>query len=507
MQKNLTKVASGIPGFDEIAHGGLPKGRSTLVSGPSGSGKTIFCAEFLYHGITASRENGVFVTFEERPEDIIKNMAGFGWDLSKLTREKKLVVVDISPPRVEKVVAGSYDLSGMLARIEHAVKQVGAKRVAVDSVSALFSYFDNPGVIRHDLYRLCERFRELGVTSIISAERPKEDDEVSRYGVEEFVSDNVVLLHNRLGESGMRERTVEILKFRGSPHDSEEAPLIVSNRGITVYPRPKPELTGRGFAQKVSTGVDGLDHLLFGGVFKGSTTLLTGASGTGKTVSCLHFILEGAKRKETSLMIEFEESAGQLYRNASSFGWPLKRHVEQGRVYLTCSYPENMRPEQYLKIIEDLVVSKRVKRLALDSLSALQRIYTDDKFREFVVGLCAILKMHGVTTILTNTTNQLLGVTEITETHLSTATDNIVILKYVEIDGEMRRLVNVLKQRGSKHRKELVEFAVGQQGVQILGPFRGIENLMSGSAQKIALDFDKGDAEREFVSASKSGKL
>jgi circadian clock protein KaiC len=267
-------------------------------------------------------------------------------------------------------------------------------------------------------------------------------------------------------------------------------------------------LRGKGFSQKVSSGIKGLDELLHGGVYKNSTTLITGASGTGKTVTTLHFIIEGAKHNEQSLLIEFEESPEQLYRNASSFGWDLKKYVDKGLVQLICHYPEDFKAEQYLKAIQDLVIANKAKRVALDSLSALQRIYTEEKFREFVIGLNAFLKMHDVTSLLTNTTSQLLGVTEITETHLSTATDNIIILKYVELAGQMRRLLSVLKQRGSMHKKELVEFEVSPtEGMQILGPFEGIENLMSGSARKIQIKFGEEEAERDFIAEAVAGRI
>jgi len=507
MIKKLGRVFSGIPGFDEISHGGVPKGRTTLISGASGSGKTVFSVQFLYEGIMNFGENGVFVTFEENPTDIIRNTKSFGWNIEKLVRENKWAFVDASPDDADSTVVGKYDLGGFLARIEYAVKKVRAKKVAIDSVSALFTHYQDPGIIRRELYRVASTLKKMNVTCIMTAERPTEEGQISRFGVEEFVSDNVILLHNRLNKRGGRGRTIEIIKFRGAGHDSEEAPLIVDKEGMSVYPRPKPKLRGKGFSQKISTGIKGLDELLFGGVYKNSSTLVTGTSGTGKTVTTLHFIMEGAERGEKSILIEFEESPGQLYSNAHSFGWDLEKHVERGIVQLVCHYPEDLRAEQYLDMIQDLVVRNKTKRLALDSLSALQRIYSEEKFREFAIGLNAFLKMQNVTSLLTNTTSQFLGITEITETHLSTATDNIIILKYVELGGEMRRLLSVLKQRGSMHKKELMEFEVTPKGVQILGPFEGVENLMSGSARRIEIRFDEEEAEREFIKESTRGRI
>ena len=242
MIKKLEKVPTGVSGFNEISRGGLPKGRTTLVSGTSGSGKTVFAAQFIYKGVVNFGENGIFVTFEETPVDIIRNTKGFGWNIQKLVKENKWTFVDASPDDTGNVVVGQYDLGGFLARIEYAIKKVRAKRIAIDSVSTLFTHYQDPGIIRHELYRIGARLKTLNMTCIITAERPIEGGQISRFGVEEFVSDNVILLHNCLNGRGERERTIEILKFRGSEHDSEEAPLIVGKEGMSTYPRPFKQL-------------------------------------------------------------------------------------------------------------------------------------------------------------------------------------------------------------------------------------------------------------------------
>jgi len=509
MANKLNKVPSGIPGFDEISHGGIPKGRTTLASGTSGSGKTVFSSQFLYKGITECGENGVFVTFEESPQDIIRNVKGFGWNIEKLVKENKWAFVDASPDYSSSVEVGQYDLGAFLARIAHAVKKIKAKRVVIDSVSALFTHYQDSGIIRRELHELTVNLKKSNVTCIMTAEKPVEDEQISRYGVEEFVSDNVILLHNRLNSYGERERTVEILKFRGLFHDSEEASLYVGAQGINIYPKPRPKLTGKGFSQKISFGIKGLDDLLYGGVYKNSTTLITGASGSGKTVATLHFIMEGAKRGEKSLLIEFEESPNQLYRNAASFGWDLKKYVDNGIVKLLCCYPEDLRAEQYLQMIQNLVIANKAKRVVFDSISDIQRIYNDRKFRTFVISLNAFLKSHDVTSVFTNTSPQILGVTEITETHLSTASDNIIILKYVELDGRMHRIINALKERGSMHKKELMEFEITtESGVEIIGPFKGVENLMSGFARRIyQMGLDRKEAGKDIIADIAAGKI
>ncbi len=505
--KKLTKVASGIPGFDEISRGGIPKGRTTLVCGISGSGKTVFSAQFLYEGVVKFGENGVFVTFEESPEDIIRNTESFGWNINKLVKENKWAFVDASPDNFNSVTVGQYDLGAFIARIVYAVKKVKAKRVVIDSVSVLLTHYHDLGVIRRGLYKLAANLKNSNVTCIMTAERLVEDGQVSRYGIEEFVSDNVVLLHSRLNLLGERERTIEILKFRGSSHDSEESSVHITVGGVIVYPRPRPMLKGKVFSQKISTGIKGLDRLFCGGVYRSSTTLIAGSSGSGKTIAALHFILEGAKRGEKSLLIEFEENPEQLYRNAASFGWNLEKYVKKGLVKLICHYPADLKAEQYLQMIQNMVLTHKVNRIALDSISDVRGICNEQKFHVFVTGLSAFLKMSEATSILTNTTPQLLEVKEIAETHLSTTADNIIILKYVELEGRMHRAIGVLKQRGSKHEKDLMEFRVtSSAGIKVLGPFEGVENLLGGPARRI-YPISRKKAERDFIQEAVAGKI
>ena len=246
----LPKIKSGIPGFDEISMGGIPKGRATLVSGTSGSGKTVFAAQFLYTGIVDRGENAVFVTFEETPADIMRNVRTFGWDIAGLIRQGKWAFVDASPSDSEEVETGEYDLGALLARIEYAVKKVGAKRIAIDSIAALFARYNDESLVRRELHRVIERLRETGTTTIITAERKTERDEGSRFGVEEFVSDNVIILSNKLDKFGERERSVEILKYRGSAHSTNETPSIITEGGIRVFPKPTQQFEALGFKEK-----------------------------------------------------------------------------------------------------------------------------------------------------------------------------------------------------------------------------------------------------------------
>jgi len=353
----------------------------------------------------------------------------------------------------------------------------------------LFSRYKKPDIIRSELYRIAAELKKIGVTTLLTGERPEERGLVSRYGIEEFVSDNVIILHNFL-EGERRQRKLEILKFRGTEHDTDEAAILVGKRGIEVYPRPRPEMARKSSNKKINTGVQGLDEMSFGGLYESSTTLITGASGTGKTMLGMQFMLEGAKNKEKGLFLAFEESPEQLLRNAESFGWTWKKHVGNGTIKLISIYPEDLPPEAYLKVIQDMIVTEKPKRFVLDSLSGLERVYAPEKFREFVVGLNAYLKNAGITTYLTNTTKSLLEIKSITETALSTLTDNIIILKYLELGGEMRRVINLLKARGSDHDKGIREFVIGKKGTVVGESFKGVKGLLAARAERLETPSD-----------------
>lgn len=489
----VEKVPTGIWGFDEIAHGGIPSGRTTLLSGTSGSGKTIFAAQFLVTGILKYGESGVFVTFEETPADIIKNMEGFNWDLQLYIDRGRLAFVDASPSEEDSIELGDFDLGAFMARLMYAVKKVNAKRMAIDSISALFPRYTDQALIRRELFKISSKLKKMGITTIITGERLGEGDaKAGRFGVEEFVSDNVILLHNAVDETiGDRRRSIEILKFRGTTHETQDTPMLVRENGINVFPRPSLHYEAREFPNvKMPTGIDGLDEMLFGGFYSNSITLTTGPSGVGKTVMCLSFVIEGAKRGEKGLMFAFEESEEELFRNAASFGWDLKTLVRNGLIKLYCSVPERLKAEEHFKHIQDITELYNVKRFVLDSLSSLKRIYTPIKFREFSIGLNAYLKNKGVTSLITETTSSLLEVGEATETHYSSVADSVILMKYVEIEGKLKRMLVVVKARGMDHDKRLREAVIDNTGFHIGEPFAGIDNLMmgKGSTRHQALD-------------------
>jgi len=476
----VAKLATAIPGFDLIAYGGLPEGRSTLLSGTSGSAKTVFACQFLAEGIRRN-EPGVFVTFEESPEAIRKNMEGFNWDIPSWEKANQWAFVDVSPhPGQETVISGSYDLNALLVRIENAARKVQARRMSLDSLGGVFAQLGDTNIVRNELFRIVCALKELGVTSIITAERTDEYGQVSRYGIEEFVTDNVIILRNGL-EQEKRRRTIEILKFRGAAHQKGEYPFTVSpNQGVVVIPLSAIELKQKSTDVRIRSGVPELDRMCGGGFFRDSIILLSGATGTGKTLVTTMFIAGGVQDGERCLLFAFEESRDQLFRNAIGWGVDFEKMEAAGKLKVVCEYPETGSLEDHLIAMKSVVDEFQPQRIAVDSLSALERVATIKSFREFAIGLTSYIKDKNVAGLFTATSSSLLGGSSVTETHISTITDSIILLRYVEMHGEMRRGVTVLKMRGSTHEKNIREFTIDDKGMHIGKPFRNISGILSG---------------------------
>ncbi|MEM5786476.1 MAG: circadian clock protein KaiC [Syntrophobacteraceae bacterium] len=484
---SINKVPTGIPGFDHIALGGLPENRTTLISGTAGSAKTVIAVQFLAAGITLRNETGVFVTFEESPRDIRRNMLGFGWDIEKWEAEGKWAFVDASiDPEQETVIAGSFDLGALMARIEHAVHKVNAPRVSMDSLGAVFGRFKDNDTVRSEMHRLSVALRKMSVTAVITAERVEEYGEVARYGVEEFVADNVIILRNALEEE-KRRRTIEILKFRGTPHQKGEFPFTVSSgEGVIIIPLSAIELEQRSSDLRITSGNEMFDRMCGGGFFRDSIILVSGATGTGKTLMVTEFIAGGARRGEKCLLFAFEESREQLFRNAKGWGVDFGKMEADGLLKVVCFYPEVMGLEDHLIRMKQVIQDFKPNRLAVDSLSALERVSTVKSFREFVISLTSFIKHQEVAGLFTSTTPTLLGGTSITEAHISTITDSIILLRYVEIFGEMRRGLTVLKMRGSAHDKDIREFTIDSRGMHIGEPFRMITGILAGNPMHVS---------------------
>jgi circadian clock protein KaiC len=485
--KGVQKIRTNIEGFDEITHGGLPSGRTTLVSGTSGTGKTLLAIQFLYHGVKYFDWPGIFVTFEESPQDVIKNAYSFGWDLEQLVDQGKLFILDASPDPEGQEVAGNFDLSALIERIQYAIRKYKAKLVSIDSVTAVFQQYDAASVVRREIFRLVARLKELDVTSIMTTERIEEYGPIARFGVEEFVSDNVIIIRNVL-EGERRRRTIEILKLRGTTHMKGEYPFTITNDGINIFPLGAMRLTQRSSNVRISSGVSILDNLCGGGFFKDSIILATGATGTGKTLLVSKFLQEGCRQGERAVLFAYEESRAQLSRNASSWGIDFEEMEQKGLLKLLCSYPESAGLEDHLQMIKSEITEFKPSRIAIDSLSALARGVTNNAFRQFVIGVTGYAKQEEITGFFTNTTDRFMGADSITESHISTITDTILMLQYVEIRGEMSRALNVFKMRGSWHDKGIREYVINSDGPDIKDSFRNYEGIISGSPSRTSVD-------------------
>jgi circadian clock protein KaiC len=478
----LERVKTGVNAFDELVMGGLPRGRTTVVGGTPGSGKTVFATQFLAHGIANHGENGVFVTFEEPPADIEANMRGFGWDLARWRKEGHLAFVDASPSAAsDDLVIGDYDLAGLLSRIEHAVKNVNARRVVLDSLTQLFDHFiGEPKVLRRELFRISSALKKSKLAVLMTAERNSEYGEITRHRLEEFVADNVVILRNVL-QREKRRRTIEVLKMRGSHHVEGEAPFtLLENKGAIAIPLSSLRLEQQSSMIRVTSGNRSIDEMCGGGFFRDSVTLVSGATGTGKTLLVTNFLAGGVEQGERAILFGYEESRGQLFRNASGWGVDFAQMEAEGKLKIICLYPEAQGLPDHLLMIQGLVDEFQPNRIAIDSLSALERIAPETGFREFLISLTSFIKKREIAGLCTATSKSLVGGESASEQHISTLTDSIILLRYIQEQNTMHRGLMILKMRGSEHAKEIRRFMIDGAGMRLGEPFQQAPNVFAG---------------------------
>ena len=476
----LPKAPTGISGFDDITHGGLPAGRPSLICGAAGSGKTLFAATFLVNGAVRYDEPGVFMSFEERPEDLAANVASLGYDLDRLVAEQKLAIDHVRVERSEIEESGEYDLEGLFVRLAYAIDAIAAKRVVLDTIETLFSGLSNPAILRAELRRLFGWIKDRGLTAVITGERG--EGQLTRQGLEEYVSDCVVLLDNRVQDQ-ISTRRLRIVKYRGSGHGANEYPFLIDDAGISVLP-----VTGAGLdygvsSEIVSTGIPGLDAM-FGasGLYRGSSVLVSGVAGSGKTTIGSIFADAACARGERCLVFVFEESAEQICRNARSVGLDLQAHVKTGRLSFEAARPSLYGLEMHLARMHRDIDRYQPQIVVIDPISALRGPASE--VHSTLLRMVDLLKSRGITALFTILRNDD-GVLDERDRGLSSLMDCWVKLEDVQANGEMNRVFSIIKARGMSHSNQVREYRMCASGIELIPPYVGPEGVLTGTARLV----------------------
>jgi circadian clock protein KaiC len=467
--ESLPKAPTGIAGLDEVTFGGLPRGRPTLVCGGAGSGKTLFAIEFLLRGALEFDEPGVFMAFEETEQDLAQNVSSLGFDLEDLIAQKKLAIDHVHIERSEIEETGEYDLEGLFVRLGAAIDEVGAKRVVLDTLESLFSGFSNPALLRAELRRLFRWLKDRGVTAVITGERG--EGAFTRQGLEEYVSDCVILLDHRVMDQ-ISTRRLRVVKYRGTSHGTNEYPFLIDEQGISVLPLTSLGLDHPASKERISAGVPGLDAMLGGkGYFRGSSIMISGTAGTGKSSLAAHFADATCRRGERCLLLAFEESPAQILRNMGSIGLDLQRWIDQGLLRIESSRPMLFGLEMHLVHIHKRVKEFEPRVVILDPISNFTASGSVAQAEAMLVRLIDFLKTREVTAMLVNLTAD---VGEAKGSGISSLIDTWLLLHDIEVGAEHRRVLHVLKSRGMEHSNEVREFRITSRRIALAGsPPRG----------------------------------
>ena len=478
----LQKQRTGIPGFDEITGGGLPAGRPTLACGSAGAGKTLFAMEFLVRGATLYNEPGVFISFEETSEELATNVASLGFDLQQLVADKKLILDYVFIERSEIEETGAYDLEGLFLRLGHAIDQIGAKRVVLDTLEALFAALPNEAIIRAELRRLFRWLKERGVTALITCERG--EGTLTRYGLEEYVADCVILLDHRV-EDQISTRRMRIIKYRGTSHGTNEYPFLIDEDGFAVLPITSLGLNHKAPTQRVSTGIARLDTMLGGkGFYRGASILVSGTAGTGKSTIAAHFVDAACQRGERALFFAFEESQDQIIRNMRSIGLHLEKHVKQGLLTFRNARPSNYGLEVHLALIHKAIAEYEPNVVVVDPITNFLGIADGPSTKAMLTRLMDLLKTKQITAMFTSLTDSTTDV-EDSQVGVSSLMDAWLLVKNIESNGERNRGLYILKARGIAHSNQVREFLMTDKGIELVDAYVGVEGMLMGSARAV----------------------
>ncbi|HEX6715546.1 MAG TPA: circadian clock protein KaiC [Pyrinomonadaceae bacterium] len=503
--QGLQKERTGIPGFDEITCGGLPAGRPTLICGSAGAGKTLFAMEFLVRGATLYNEPGVFMSFEESDKELATNVASLGFDVDQLVADKKLWLDYVFIERSEIEETGEYDLEALFLRLGHAIDSIGARRVVLDTLEVLFSALPNEAIIRAELRRLFRWLKEKGVTAVITCERG--EGTLTRYGLEEYVADCVIVLDHRV-QNQISTRRLRIVKYRGTSHGTNEYPFFIDEKGFSVLPITSLGLTHKAPTERVSTGIQRLDTMLDGrGFYRGSSILVSGTAGTGKSTLGVHFVEAACARGERALFFAFEESQDQIIRNMRSVGIELERFVKKGLLKFHNSRPSAWGLETHLAMIHKTIAAFSPSVVVIDPITNFLAVGDEVETKSMLTRLIDYLKTKQITAIFTSLISAQ-DYIEDSEVGVSSLMDVWLLVKTIESNGERNRGLYILKARGIGHSNQVREFLVTDHGIELVDAYIGSEGVLMGTARANQLARERAaQVERQQLTALKEREL
>ena len=500
----LEKVPTGIQGLDEITRGGLPRGRTTLVCGGPGCGKTLMALEFLVHGATRFGEPGVFITFEETAGELATNGTSLGFDLVALEADRKLAIDYVRIERSEIEESGEYDLEGLFIRLGFAIDSIGARRVAIDTLEGLFAGLPNPGILRAELRRLFRWLKEKGLTAIVTAERG--DNGLTRLGLEEYISDCVITLDQRVSDQ-ITTRRLRVVKYRGSAHDTDEVPFLIDERGLSVLPISSLGLDHQAPTSRISSGIPDLDTMLGGGgFFRGSTVLVSGGAGTGKTSLAASFARRACGEGKRCLFCTSEESSSQVVRNMRSIGIDLAPLMEQDLLHFHSSRSSATGLEMHLARMHRLVSELDPEVVIIDPMTNLLTIGTLNDVRSMLTRMMDLFKARQITALLTSLTAATLPSRETSYAHVSSLVDTWILVREIESDGERNRGIYILKSRGMAHSNQVREFHLTDDGIELIDVYLGTGGILVGSAREARMIHDDKTAQERKYEAQRLQK-